>query len=58
MLARMPASLETGARPGSKIAADIEISREHLLFRVDPQISWVSQGFVSADPEFWEGKRR
>lgn len=58
MLARMPASLETGARPGSKIAADIEISREHLLFRVDPQISWVSQDFVSADPEFWEGKRR
>jgi hypothetical protein len=31
-------------------------TREHLLFRVEPGTSWVSDDFASADPEFWRGK--
>jgi hypothetical protein len=56
-LARMPAVLE-GTRSASKNPLDVEISREHLLLRVEPQISWVSEGFVAADPEFWKPKSR
>ncbi len=55
-LARMPAAQEGERAPKSSV--DVEISREHLLLRVDPQISWVSEGFVAADPEFWKPKRR
>jgi len=32
--------------------------REHLLFRVEPATSWVSDDFASADPEFWRGKAK
>jgi hypothetical protein len=34
------------------------LTREHLLFRVEPAASWVSDDFASADPEFWRGKAR
>ena len=44
------------AKDGSKIATDTEISREHLLFRVEPRISYVSSDFADVDPEFWRGK--
>jgi hypothetical protein len=44
------------AKEGSKIASDTEISREHLLFRVEPRISYVSRDFADVDPEFWRGK--
>jgi hypothetical protein len=43
-------------KDGSKIATDTEISREHLLFRVEPRISYVSSDFADVDPEFWRGK--
>ena len=33
-----------------------EFTREHLLFRVEPAMSWVSDEFASADPEFWRPK--
>jgi hypothetical protein len=33
-------------------------TREHLLFRVEPATSWVSDDFASADPEFWRGKAK
>ncbi|MCU1237624.1 MAG: hypothetical protein JWP63_5591 [Candidatus Solibacter sp.] len=46
------------AKDGSKIAADTEISREHLIFRVEPRISYVSSEFADVDPEFWRGKRQ
>lgn len=51
-LARMPAR---GEGAGSK-APQSEIGREHLLFRVEPRISYVSDDFASADPEFWHPK--
>jgi hypothetical protein len=44
------------AKEGNKIASDTEISREHLLFRVEPRISYVSRDFADVDPEFWRGK--
>jgi hypothetical protein len=44
------------AKDGSRIAAETEISREHLLFRVEPRISYVSNDFADVDPEFWRGK--
>lgn len=37
-------------------AADIEISREHLLFRVEPRLSYVSDDFAAGDPDFWRPK--
>src|ERR1017187_3929321 len=37
-------------------AADIEISREHLLFRVEPRLSYVSDDFAAGDPAFWRSK--
>jgi hypothetical protein len=45
------------AKDGSKIASDVEIGREHLLFRVEPRISYVSNDFAEGDPEFWRGKK-
>jgi hypothetical protein len=43
------------AKDGSKIAADTEMTREHLLFRVEPRISYVSREFADVDPDFWRG---
>jgi hypothetical protein len=40
----------------AKIAPDAEISRENLLFRVEPRLSYVSDEFAGADPAFWRGK--
>jgi hypothetical protein len=48
----------TKAKDGSKIATDTEIGREHLLFRVEPRISYVSSDFAEVDPEFWRGKAK
>jgi hypothetical protein len=44
------------AKDGPKIAFDGVISRENLLFRIDPRISYVSDAFAESDPEFWRGK--
>jgi len=43
---------------GAKNAAHYEIGREHLLFRIEPAISYVSEEFASADPDFWNGKAK
>lgn len=40
----------------AKVAPDSELSREHLLFRVEPRLSYVSDGFASIDPDFWRPK--
>ena len=45
------------AKDGSRISADTEISREHLLFRVEPRVSYVSSDFADVDPDFWRGKK-
>jgi hypothetical protein len=40
-----------GSRGGK--AADWEISREHMLLRMEPSLSWLSDAITEADPDFW-----
>jgi hypothetical protein len=55
--ARMPVYAEglgpAGGKAGRQIASEADATREHLLFRVEPQKSHVSDAFGAADPEFW-----
>jgi len=44
-------------KEGKEKTADTEISREHLLFRVEPKISWVADDFAAGDEEFWRGRK-
>jgi hypothetical protein len=36
--------------------AELEIAREHMLFRVEPRLSYVSDDFAASDGGFWRGK--
>lgn len=47
-----PSARSGTARPGS------ELSHENLIFRVEPRLSFVSEEFAGAAPEFWQGARR
>ncbi|MEO8596389.1 MAG: hypothetical protein ABI759_23930 [Candidatus Solibacter sp.] len=40
-----------------KATYEAEVNREHLLFRVEPRISYVSNDFAEVDPDFWRGKK-
>jgi hypothetical protein len=44
------------ATDGKQATADSEVSREHLLFRVEPRISYVADDFAEVDRLFWRGK--
>jgi hypothetical protein len=59
-VATLPMYGETLARADAKAAGKLserlEVSREHQLLRVEPRISYVSDDFAEADPEFWRGK--
>ena len=61
-LARPPAYAEglahAGGKTGKQIISEAEITREHLLFRVEPRFSFVSDAFAAADPEFWHPASR
>ena len=39
-----------------KIAAEIDLVREHLLFRVEPGLSYVSEEFAGDGAAFWRPK--
>jgi hypothetical protein len=54
-LAKVPVYAENVAAEAAKSG---EVAREYLLFRVEPETSWVSDDFASADPEFWRGKAK
>jgi hypothetical protein len=54
-IARAPLYAESAGKAG-KAAAESEISRTNLLFRVEPGMSYVSDDFASGDPEFWRPK--
>jgi hypothetical protein len=41
---------------GNKSGAEIELSRAQLLFRLQPQLSYVSDEFAAELPEFWRQK--
>ncbi len=46
------------AKARSKVAPDSELSREHLLLRVEPRLSYVSDEFAAAgEQEFWRPQR-
>lgn len=53
--ARVPADGENAAADRTKTGG---LTREHLLFRIEPATSWVSDDFASADPEFWRGQAK
>ena len=55
-VARAPAYAESVSKAAGKIAAESEISRVHLLFRVEPGMSYVGDDFAAADPDFWRPK--
>jgi hypothetical protein len=59
-VATLPYFAENVARREAKeaeaISAKLEVSRQHLLLRVEPRLSYVSDDFAEADPEFWRGK--
>jgi len=45
------------ARAKAKAATSpADISREHLILRVEPRLSYVSDSFAEADRELWRGK--
>jgi hypothetical protein len=33
-----------------------DVSREHLLFRMEPRLSYVSDDFAAPNPQFWRGR--
>jgi hypothetical protein len=53
-LLRLPGYLE----PAADQQSDNVLGREHLLFRVDPQISYVSPGFAGTDVDYWKPARQ
>jgi hypothetical protein len=54
-LAKASAYAENTTAPTAKTGG---LTREHSLFRMDPAMSWVSDDFASADPEFWRGNAK
>jgi hypothetical protein len=56
-LAQLSARAESmaAARATQGPRSEAEISREHLLLRVDPRISYVSDTFAQGNPGFWRG---
>jgi hypothetical protein len=52
-----PDYAEAAEASAKKIAADIDLLREHFWFHVDPRQSWVSDDFAAQDPEFWRAAK-
>jgi len=46
------------AKADSKVSTETEISREHLLLRVEPRLSYVSDDFAEGDRQFWRPKSK
>lgn len=51
--ANTPVYAEGDQGVAKKIIADTELVREHLWFRIEPRISYVSDEFASGDAGFW-----
>jgi hypothetical protein len=52
-----PDYAEAAEDAAKKIAAGIDLLREHFWFHVDPRQSWVSDEFAAQDPDFWRGSK-
>jgi hypothetical protein len=50
--------LPSYAEPTSGQLSNTEIGREHLLFRIDPRLSYVSADFAGDDSAFWNPQRQ
>jgi len=48
--------VDAHSKARTKVVPDSELSREHLFFRVEPRLSYVSDEFASIDPDFWRPK--
>ncbi len=48
-----PAYAQADLDTARKIASDLQLTREHLWFRVDPNLSFVSDQFAADDSSFW-----
>jgi hypothetical protein len=51
-----PVYAEAAAEAAKKIAADTELTREHIWLRIQPRLSHVSGEFASQDPVFWRSE--
>jgi hypothetical protein len=49
-------SLPLNAAAGEKMAAQIELTRERMLFWMESRLSYVSDAFAAEAAEFWRGK--
>jgi hypothetical protein len=50
---QVPVYAEGAAAGARSLAAAAQIRRERLSFRMEPRLSYVSEGFASPDPDFW-----
>lgn len=50
--------LPSYAEPMADQPSDGEVGREHLLFRIDPRLSYVSADFAGDDAAFWNPSRQ
>jgi hypothetical protein len=51
-----PVYAQGAAEAAKELAADTDIAREHMWFRIEPQMSRVSDGFAAQDPNFWRSR--
>jgi hypothetical protein len=57
-LAKAPDGPRDPSASEQKLAGEVEISHEYLLFRIDPQNSYVLENFASGDPGFWNRRAK
>jgi hypothetical protein len=57
-MASLPPYIEPFAGVDAGGEAENLAGREHLLFRVDPRISYVSAQFAGEDAAFWQPQRQ
>lgn len=53
---RADTATHAARQASNKVASEADIWREQLLFRVEPRMSFVSDTFGAATPDFWLGK--
>ncbi len=56
-LAKTPDGPREPSAAEQKLAAEVEVAHEYLLFRIDPKNSYVLDGFAAGDPNFWNSRQ-
>jgi hypothetical protein len=44
------------SKESRQIQWEADVTREHMLFRVSPRLSHVSDSFAGSDPDFWRSR--